>query len=187
MVEDATMRPRAASQFCAMSVQRLAGRIAALAVLLFTSTVTGCGPAEPLRVKVAGQVTLDGSPLEAGEIQFVPPNGRPASATIEAEGRFDLTSATVGDPAREGVVPGKYQVAVSTVQIVDDETVTWSAPQKYANHATSGIEVVIDQATDSLIIDLSSVDDVIESKGSDLREQVELTPNERKVQDELAN
>lgn len=125
--------------------------MATLAVLV----AVGCGAPEPSRVKVAGQVRLDGTPLQAGEIQFVPVEGRPALASIEAEGRFSL----FGNSAREGVVPGRYKVAVSTVQIVDDETVTWVTPQKYSNHLTSGIEVLIDQPTDSLIIDLSSKED----------------------------
>lgn len=128
---------------------------AALAVLLFITAVAGCGSAEPARVAVIGQVLLDGTPLETGEVQFVPANGRPASASIESKGRFELASATQSE-TRKGVVPGKYRVAVSTVQIVDDETVNWLAPQKYADHRKSDIEFVIEKPTDSLIIDLSS-------------------------------
>jgi|GEM_PF-5617169 len=159
-------------------------RLRAVLAALVLAALAGCGGEQSL-VKVGGQVRLDGTPLKAGEIQFIPPNGRPASASIESEGHFTLTSATQGDPTREGVIPGAYRVAVSTARIVDEETVTWIAPEKYGDHLTSGIEVVIQKPTDSLIINLSSeVADNVDEGLVEADEQAESKEHEQKVQDE---
>ena len=122
-------------------------------------TLIGCGPAGPKPVRVSGTVLLDGQPLKEGSIRFVPKTGRPASGSINQEGRFILSSPTVGNETSSGVLPGKYTVAISTVRVIDDETAEWVAPQKYANPLTSGIEVAVGGPTDSLKIELLSEKD----------------------------
>ncbi len=120
--------------------------------------VCGCGTPEPPRVEVAGQVLLGQQPMEQGSIRLIPEVGRPVTGEIGADGRFELTSPTVGQTVDQGVLLGKYAVEVTASRIVDDETAISLVPAKYANHHTSGIEVVIDEPTDSLSIRLSLED-----------------------------
>ncbi len=53
--------------------------------------LTGCGKAE--RGAVSGQVTLDGQPVDGGEIRFLPDVGFPARARIVA-GHYEIPSST---------------------------------------------------------------------------------------------
>ncbi len=126
-------------------------------VMILLTAAIGCASEEPDRIEVGGQVLLDGSPIQAGNIRFVPvANGRPTDAQIGPDGRFHLVSRLVGQPKRDGLFPGKYYVAVSTAHVVDEETAEWVAPARYAYYRTSGIEVVVDEPTSSLAIELFS-------------------------------
>jgi hypothetical protein len=75
--------------------------------------VIGCGDDGfgQSRYKVSGKVNYNGSPIEKGEISFVPQGGegRAATGTIK-NGYYTLTTLTEGD----GAVPGKYMVTVSS-------------------------------------------------------------------------
>ena len=115
----------------------------------------GCGQNADQRVPVAGRVLIDGQPLTGGTIRFVPEAGRPASSAIMADGSFDLASESVQRASEAGVPPGSYRVQVSASKIVDDETIHWNAPEKYADFRTSGLSVTIDKPTDDLVIELS--------------------------------
>jgi hypothetical protein len=69
-------------------------RFAAAAVAL--ALLSGCGPAGPRKVRVSGTVTLDGKPLNHGEIYFmVPGGGTPPDILPVADGKFE-GSVTVG-------------------------------------------------------------------------------------------
>ena len=128
----------------------------AILVCVSTLSLAGCVESEPQRVQVAGRVEIDGEPLSMGTIRLVPGGGRPVSGEIQADGSFTLASAGQGGLI-PGVVPGLYRVAVSSSEILDEDTgPIWHAPAKYANHRTSGIEVVIDEPTTSLVIALES-------------------------------
>lgn len=63
------------------------------------------------RVAVSGSVTLDGKPLPAGSIQFVPKSaeaGKGVTATGEIqEGKFAIERT-------QGPAPGDYQVSISS-------------------------------------------------------------------------
>lgn len=61
------------------------------------------------RYPVTGTVTYKGTPLEKGQINFLPttPEGRAASGDVEG-GSYRLTTLTHGD----GALPGKYRVTV---------------------------------------------------------------------------
>jgi hypothetical protein len=82
--------------------------VTALVFLGVLLTVTGCGPGE---VAVSGSVTLDGKPLEEGNIAYRP---LPAKATAEA----------TGVPIRGG----KYQLKVRPGQYRIEITATRAAP-----------------------------------------------------------
>lgn len=87
-------------------VTAVAGRsLAAVALLL---AVTGCGGTDGLnRVEVQGDVTVNGVPVKAGRVNFVPEGGThgPASGAPISAGKFAI-------PAGRGPVPGKYAVRV---------------------------------------------------------------------------
>jgi hypothetical protein len=69
--------------------------------------IVGCGPENPLgRIAVSGKVTLDGQPLEEGNIEFHPisPGG------VQSGGR--IVNGSYSIPAHEGVTAGKYRVSI---------------------------------------------------------------------------
>jgi len=119
--------------------------------LVLAACVAGCGDGRPQRVPVSGRVLIDSEPLGGGYVRFVPPNDRPSSGAIGPDGRFTLGCFEKDD----GAVLGEHQVAVIANEALDEVTMKWLAPQKYADHTTSGIIVEIDGPTDDLEIELS--------------------------------
>ena len=94
------------------------------AVLLLAA---GCGGGQR-PVKVEGVVTLDGKPLPAATVTFVPPEGgRPASGRSDADGSFRLTTFRSDD----GAMPGDYKVIV--VVEVADETYVGRNPDTFTD------------------------------------------------------
>jgi hypothetical protein len=122
----------------------------------------GCSE-PPQRVPVAGTVTIDGRPLTSGLIQAVPDDGRPAAGKIASDGTFRLESPS-NETVVQGVVPGKYRLAISAFEVVDEDSddVNWLAPSHYANFRTSGLEIDVTGPQEDLVIELSS--DVPESE-----------------------
>ena len=123
-----------------------------LFTLSILATAIGCGDGRPGRVPVSGTVLIDGEPLTAGYIRFVPPNDRPSAGTIASDGRFTLGCFEDAD----GAVLGKHRVAVIANEVKDEVSMTWHAPQHYADYTTSGLEIEITGPTDDLRIELSS-------------------------------
>ncbi|MGE3806809.1 MAG: hypothetical protein AB7K24_19245 [Gemmataceae bacterium] len=75
---------------------------------LLTLLLAGCGSNSSSTMRVWGEVTLDGQPVEEGEIVFVPAAGAAGPSTggpIQA-GRYDIAAA---QGPRAG---GKYQVQI---------------------------------------------------------------------------
>src|SRR5687767_15247267 len=87
---------------------RYAGGMRLLAVLMLV--LVGCGPSGPEIASVSGRVTMDGKPLANATVVFIPENGRPAGATTDADGRYELNF----NEYREGAIPGKNMVRIST-------------------------------------------------------------------------
>ncbi len=77
------------------------------AFLLLAALFIGCGPENPLgRKAVSGQVTLDGGPLEQGNIELHPlSEGGVQSGGVISGGSYSI-------PAHQGVTPGKYRVSI---------------------------------------------------------------------------
>lgn len=82
----------------------------ALAVLAGVALLTGCGGSATDRQAVSGTVTLKGSPLDQGTIQFIPKakEGAFSGANIE-NGKYRIAAA-------QGLVPGQYEVRISSGQ-----------------------------------------------------------------------
>lgn len=113
--------------------------------------LSGCGDGHPARMPVSGQVLLDGKPLAVGSIMLVPAGARPSSGRLDGQGRFTLTCYNAGD----GAIPGEHAVAVVATKQINDSTIRWLAPKKYADPKTSGLKVKIDGPTDALKIELT--------------------------------
>lgn len=70
----------------------------------------GCSETSIGTVPVTGSVELDGKPVAGATVIFKPDaQGRAASGTTDAEGKFKLTTEVNGD----GALPGSYRVAVT--------------------------------------------------------------------------
>lgn len=123
---------------------------AALAALI----LTGCGDGRPSRVKTSGQVLLNGQPLTFkgdGFVQVIPADNRPATGKINpSDGTFTLTTFEDGD----GVVPGEHKVAVWVNALGPGGQAVNLLPREYADTSSSGLTIVVDQATDALKIEL---------------------------------
>lgn len=113
--------------------------------------LAGCSDGRPRRVPVSGQVLIDGQPLSAGFVRVIPSNARPATGTIDQQGRFRLTTFEKGD----GCVAGTHRMEVVAFEILSPTEIRWLAPPKYRQMNTSGLSVTIDGPTDSLTVELT--------------------------------
>jgi hypothetical protein len=120
-------------------------------VLATAALTSGCSDGRPARVPVAGRVTIDGQPLAAGNIRFHCSDHRAASAKINPDGTFKLSTYEFGD----GVVPGSHMVSVNGSKLVNPRTVRWLAPKKYASADTSQLVYDVSGPTDQATIELS--------------------------------
>lgn len=77
-----------------------------MALSLAAVLCAGCGGDSSGRLPLAGDVTLDGQPLDKGTIEFHPEAGAAGltGGTI-TDGRFQI-------PAEQGAVPGTYTVRI---------------------------------------------------------------------------
>ncbi len=138
--------------------------------LALLSIASGCGGNRLPREAVQGDVTLDGSPLPAGVIRFVPtgPTKGPAALGVIKDGRFALTSAN-------GPVPGKQIVEIDATLSdnpaadTTDIKTAWSKfaqnnasrpreiaiPKRYNRRSTLRVEVAV-KAANSFEFNLAS-------------------------------
>jgi hypothetical protein len=73
----------------------------------FAALLAGCGAENPLgRKALTGNVTLDGAPLEQGNIEFHPlSEGGTQSGGAISGGSYSI-------PAHQGATPGEYRVSI---------------------------------------------------------------------------
>src|SRR5690606_16668442 len=76
-----------------------------LAATAAALAVAGCGGDGIPRVPVAGRVTLDGQPLQQGQITFMPDEGENVAAGAVTSGSFKI-------PRSEGPSPGPHRVMI---------------------------------------------------------------------------
>lgn len=78
-----------------------------LLIISVAFVLVGCGGDELGRVEVSGDVSLDGTPVEAGRVNFIPEGATkgPASGGAINDGTFRISR-------EHGPVPGKYLVRV---------------------------------------------------------------------------
>ncbi|MBX3442430.1 MAG: hypothetical protein KF774_08480 [Planctomyces sp.] len=98
------------------------------AAIVAALALSACGEAGPLRLPVQGEVTLDGEPLEAGRIRFVPA----ASRGVEGYAAIIAGEYRLSDDA--GLPPGDYRVEVEgQVELgfaLDDDIAFANRPKK---------------------------------------------------------
>ena len=96
----------------------------------------GCGgPKWPPTYKCSGVVTLDGAPVDRATITFYPLDGqKPANATTDANGNYELTSFNAGD----GATPGAFGVAIQKFPAIEIEAVPGGKPFDESNNTDEG-------------------------------------------------
>jgi hypothetical protein len=69
--------------------------------------IAGCGRGDTDRCAISGEVTLDGRPVDGGNIQIDPLEAKQPSASgaLVQAGRYSI-------PRQTGLVPGKYRVHI---------------------------------------------------------------------------
>jgi len=127
-----------------------------LAAAVVLGQLSGCGDGRPTRVRVSGQVFVDGKPLVAPQkgyafVRLVPPDARVATGQLDSQGRFTLTTFD----GQDGCVLGKHKVVVMAYEQIGPAACRWLAPKKYSDYLSLIKTVTIDGPTDSLRIDLS--------------------------------
>lgn len=84
-------------------------------VLAIGLATSGCGKDTGGRVPVAGEVTLDGMPLDKGTIEFHPTSGSGFTGGVISDGKFEI-------PAEKGALPGEYVVKIyATGELLEPE------------------------------------------------------------------
>jgi hypothetical protein len=131
--------------------------------------VVGCAQSDNGLVPVSGVVRIDGQPVRAGTVRFVPASGRPLSGTIRPDGTFELASENFQQIRQVGAPPGQYRIQISAPKVVNDQLVEWKVPQRYADFRTSGLQTAIDHSHEEVAIDLTWHDTSADSENGSLK------------------
>ncbi len=123
-------------------------RLFGLAV--FVSMAAGCSE-EVERVRVSGQVLIDGKPVKAGFIRVYPKGARDSSSNLDSEGRFDLRSYKPGD----GVPLGTHIVTVNGSEMISQSQKKWHAPPGYSRISSSRLKLEVSGSTEDAVIELT--------------------------------
>jgi hypothetical protein len=113
------------------------------------AALSGCSRSDhPKTVHVSGHVTIGGKPPpRPGLVSFATLEPAEGFPSLPAAGSFDTTgNYTAGDFPGEGVVPGKYRVAIecwTKPYSGDGPKPPSHVPEKYRSVATSDIELTI--------------------------------------------
>jgi len=113
--------------------------------------VIGCsGSDRPKTVHVEGVVTYQGEPVAEAQVSFIPAQGRPASGTTGADGRFTLMTFEPDD----GAVLGEHTVTIEKTALPSDQEGASYAeqmsakrvsliPEQYANVQSSPLKATV--------------------------------------------
>ena len=96
--------------------------VALLILALFTAS--GCGPSGPTRAEVSGVVSLNGTPVSEGSINFFPTDGNtgPEAGGAIREGKYHI-------PRAQGPVIGKNRIELRSFQKSGRKIQDPTAPQ----------------------------------------------------------
>lgn len=156
-------------------------QVAVFRVLYSACTVVavlGCGgttaPDWPDVVPVTGEVTQDGKPLSSARVMFIPSGdtvGPGGSALTDESGKFTATSMSADGKQIDGLIPGKYKVAIS--RFVKPDGSVWtpepgskagpmtmaareSIPQQFSNPVASKLTANVDQGGGTFTFPITS-------------------------------
>jgi len=112
--------------------------------LELTGCSSGASDTPPL-AQVEGVVTLDGTPLTSGSVQFIPDtsrgtSGRMSIGSIDKEGEFELTTIEPGDGAQIGhhlVTIERYEVIEFDPDNPKEQFPKLLIPKRYIDTKTS--------------------------------------------------
>jgi hypothetical protein len=145
-----------------------------LLVIVGISASLGCSTG-PALAPVRGTVTVNGKPLPPcqGRISFHPEKGRLATAALEPDGSFVLTTFNPGD----GALIGSHKVTIKATRIanglpvaksVADEAnvarkghaaseaqVVWIIPAKFAETATTPLTAMVENRSNTIDFDVT--------------------------------
>ena len=121
-----------------------------VSMAILASMVVGCSEGVE-RVRVSGQVLIDGEPVTAGFIRVYPKGVRDSSSNLDAEGRFELRSYKPGD----GVALGTHIVTVNGSEMLSPNQKKWHAPPGYSRISSSGLKLEVTGSTEDAVIELT--------------------------------
>jgi len=106
-------------KFCITTLSRTP--LKAFGLLLSVSLLlVGCGgeddDAAVTRFDISGEIKLDGEPVKAGEIHFLPADGRAKSQTSIVDGKYHASGKGAGH------LGGKYQIQIIGFDGADNPT-----------------------------------------------------------------
>ena len=129
-------------------------------LLVSIFAVTGCSKSR-FESTVSGIVTLDGTPIGPGVVQFVPQgkSHNPATGAIQVDGTYHLNTSN-----EVGLEPGEYDVTVAIYdqpQLAPGErgalgSAVLRTPEKYLSVETTDLEFTVGAGANELNIELSS-------------------------------
>ncbi len=91
-------------------------------LLISMALCLGCSGGSGGRIAISGTVTLNGAPLDKGNISFQPSEGaKTSSGAIISAGNFSI-------PRDKGLLPGKYRVEVNAAAAGGGGSATDAAP-----------------------------------------------------------
>lgn len=131
---------------------------------------SGCRARLPETAPVSGRVTCKGQPVTTGRIVFYPAKGRAAMGTIGPDGKYTLTTFSVGD----GAILGKQGVTIESTRSVippgpksyEEEmrgaappaaivpVVQWLVPEKYSQQSTSPLTAEVQHGPNTIDFEL---------------------------------
>ena len=138
-------------------------RSTAIAVLAALVLVAGCRRQMAVH-PVGGRVTLDGKPLLDASISFRPERGPEAVATLDADGRYRLSTRAAGD----GAVAGAHAVTLALVteglaldpgkppRLEKPSPGAVPVPERYLRAETSGLRATVVPGTNTFDFDLTT-------------------------------
>ena len=127
---------------------------------MLLGAVAGCSQDASV-ANVNGTVCLDGNPLTAGTVQFVPAAGRAAKGTIQSDGTFRLGTYSESD----GALVGPHRVAIIAYEDagysrpayeVRGQTSKALVPERYLAIGTSGLTFDVKPGHNQADIELST-------------------------------